>query len=1513
MVLFGKTHRTPSKPRARYFVSLFLLAIALLSSDRVAHANQVDITVKGTVFDGGDPDGTFGPVGANLAGDAFTELFHADDGDGTPGSDGKWPACTNGLVPSGLSQPIPITTLTINGKSFDFGARAESSTTGQVQSVDGGANELGLSQDTEEYFPAFTDIWGGNEQVGSAITLLSIPTGVSCRNWESAFTYTLNRAKGDTNYGGFAVDSNTNALNSAVTVTSISISNPYPIPKQSKINPQNYGCSCSQNNEQSAQAKPLASLSRGDPINAGVGNMVMHETDFVGGPATHLSFTRWYNSFDTADVGLGVGWRSTYHHGLAVTATAITVTSADGRQDIFTHSGSSFVPEANVTSVLEATSTGYALKRPDDTTEFYNGSGQLTSIEERSGLTTTLAYTTSGLASVKGPFGHTLSFTYDGSHRVTSMTLPDGTNKYSYAYDQNDNLAFVINPDGTAHQFEHGDWPFLNLITQLDDEDGNPYAEWTYDSEGRATSSQHAAGVDAFSLAYTGSTSVTGTDALGNKHTYALATNYGLVQPSAVTGVPDPSVGGAAFTYDANGFLASSKDYNGNLTEYVHNSLGEETSRTEAAGTSLSRTTVTKWHPTFHLPVEIDAPLGRTTTFGYDSHGNMLTKGLTDGVDNRTWSWTYNSNSQVTSATDPLDHTTKWTYDVKGDVATEVDALGHTTTYNAYDANGRLISLTDANGLTTTYSYDTLGRMTSKKVGGLTTSYTWDSGVNAVKQVIYPDGTALNYGFDDAHRLISVTNGWNRDKLSYTYDDNSNLTKVQALNSSTSVFYSHTYTYDSQNRMLTSDGAYLGETTTYNYDSQSNLMSIEDANGHFIVTNTYDDLNRLSTSENPYSGITTYNYDAEDDVTSIKDPFGLTTTYTYNGIGDLLKVQSPQTGTSTFKYNAAGLLLTTTDARGKTASYQYDALNRTTTISYSSGLPTVYSYDTGTYGIGHLTKMVDPAGTTTWGYDQFGQVIGKAQTANSLTLTTTYTYDGYHRPSTIKYPSGKVVSYGYDAGGRITYVSPGLSNLTYIPFGPMQSWDNAYNYVVARTIDLDGRIAGVALNSTTNKQTLTFDPAGNITALSETGTAGNKTYGYDSFNRLTRFFNNTTTTSYTYDINGNRTSSTVLGKTTTYTYSPTTERLTNLGGTTTYSYDASGNTIGDGANTWTYDARGRMSTLLAGTTTASYGINGLGQRITKAGSDVPYGGKNEFVYDEQGNLLGEYGSTGTMIEETVYLPDTPVPVMSKGFGLAEFGAETPIAVLTGSGGGTVSSITPDWLGAPHIITNGNNQYLWFWDHYAFGDNAPNQNPAGLGPYIYNGRLRGQYKDIETNLNYNWFRDYNPATGRYVQSDPLGQNAGVNTYAYVGGNPLTRIDPMGRQGCFMGVCQGDNYPTEAPPGGLPSWPQPPAPNMFDQYLAVWTGVGLLVFPEGEAVAQTLSPAQVAAAELAGLPYATMGRTAFDPTLSGLVACFTESGGLSVVPKIAEPVSKGLYYFEVYKFVVHTENPTHTPGE
>jgi RHS repeat-associated protein len=112
--------------------------------------------------------------------------------------------------------------------------------------------------------------------------------------------------------------------------------------------------------------------------------------------------------------------------------------------------------------------------------------------------------------------------------------------------------------------------------------------------------------------------------------------------------------------------------------------------------------------------------------------------------------------------------------------------------------------------------------------------------------------------------------------------------------------------------------------------------------------------------------------------------------------------------------------------------------------------------------------------------------------------------------------------------------------------------------------------------------------------------------------------------------------------------------------------------------------------------------------------------------------------------------------------------------------------------------------MWTWNSDPFGTDAANGNPAGAGTFAYNLRFPGQIFDGQAGLHYNYHRDYDPATGRYAESDPVGLRAGINTYAYVDGNPIRSIDPSG-----LAPHPGRTVPSPLPPGPL-AWPLNPQP-------------------------------------------------------------------------------------------------------
>ena len=185
-----------------------------------------------------------------------------------------------------------------------------------------------------------------------------------------------------------------------------------------------------------------------------------------------------------------------------------------------------------------------------------------------------------------------------------------------------------------------------------------------------------------------------------------------------------------------------------------------------------------------------------------------------------------------------------------------------------------------------------------------------------------------------------------------------------------------------------------------------------------------------------------------------------------------------------------------------------------------------------------------------------------------------------------------------------------------------------------------------------------------------------------------------------------------------------------------------------------------MATSTAAGVTTSYLYNGLGERVKKSNTNLT----RYFAYDEAGHLLGEYDGAGDLVQETVWLGDIPVATL----------------VPDGQGGIDVYYVHTDHLNTPRRITRpGDNVIVWRWDSDPFGATAANEDPDGDSTaFTYNLRFPGQYFDEETGLRYNYFRDYDAVTGRYVESDPIGLTGGINTYAYVAGNPLGNYDASG---------------------------------------------------------------------------------------------------------------------------------------
>ena len=1058
------------------------------------------------------------------------------------------------------------------------------------------------------------------------------------------------------------------------------------------------------------------------------------------------------------------------------------------------------------------------------------------------------------------PWGRNVRFGYDAAVRPVVLIGHDGR-AIVYRHDRSGNLVSVQHQDGTLRQYvynEPDNTASANLgsaLTGIVDELGARFGTYRYTAVGDAVGAEHAGGVDAYAISYDSATQVTVIDPLATQRTFGFATSPGLTDLPRTTGVSEPaSACGATDSsvgYDANGNVASRIDFNGSKVCYGYDlSRNLETARVEGALSTEACSTVlaalparadvgkvsTQWHANWRLPVKMTEP-NRLTTFAYNGDGGHFcapsgakANGIPIGVlcsktvqattdvtgqqglaatptgTARVWSYTYDSFGHVLTATDPNNRKTSTAYYAandadlgkRGNVRTITNPAGHVTTVTAYDASGRPLSITDPNGLVTTLAYDARGRLTSRQVGVERTGYLYD-GVGQLTQVTLPDGSYLQYTYDGAHRLTQISDGLGN-RIVYTLDNMGNRLEEQVYDPDDNLTQARSRTYDALNRLREDLGA-LGQTTTYGHDNNGNLTSVTDPLLH-PTTNTYDALNRLTQVLDPGKGITRYAYDGANNLIQVTDPRNLATTYTFDGLHDLVKQLSPDTGTTTSTYDAAGNLKTRLDARGVTATYTYDPINRVSRIVYSKTGTTsethTFTYDSGGNAKGRLTQIVDTAATTTWTYGSQGHVATKAQKIGTLAHTVTYAYNTAGQLATLTTPSGQKVGYEY-TNNRISKITVNgqtlLSAAIAQPFGPIAAWNWSNGLFTFRDYDSDGRLAtwefrdGVSIL----RKDQSFDAASRIVGIADPDhPTASQTYQYDALDRLSvaQAGNPVTgTQQFVYDAVGNRLSKTADGGLTNYTYPGTANQLLALTGATTrsYTYDGAGNPTAIGGLTYTYNNANRLVAIKNGSTTvASYLVNALGQRAQKTVGATT----TRFVYDEQGHLLGEYDGAGKLVQETVWLEDLPVATL-RPTGAA--GTPTPINVYY---------VHADHLGSARAVTrSSDNAIMWQWDNIdPFGANAADENPAGQGTFKYGLRFPGQYYDAETATHYNYFRDYDPSIGRYIESDPIGLRGGLNNFGYVGSEPISNFDPkgyihwprlpdIGTKGCGSGAGRG----------------------------------------------------------------------------------------------------------------------------
>ena len=891
----------------------------------------------------------------------------------------------------------------------------------------------------------------------------------------------------------------------------------------------------------------------GDPVDPSTGLLQMSQTDLQEPDVIPLALTRIYRQGDTAIRPFGMGQTFPY---------AMFLQSANQYQEadlvlpngnqihyVRTSPGTGFsdavfqaqtTPTGFYLSTISWNGLGWNLRLKDGTVYVFGENQPLQAIRDRYGNQVTITHSngqSGNITQVTSPHGRWIKFTTGGDPNCStciSSALDQSGRTVSYQYDTGMRLIKVtdVRSGITTYGWNTVAGKTDQLLT-ITDPRNITYLQNQYDANDRISQQ---------------------TDGDGGIYHYAYTTDANNVVTR--TDVTRPTGGIDRYDY-----------INGRLTTL-----------TRGLSTPIQQVTSYTRNPLGQITQMVD-PLNRTTTYGYDSAGNLtrVTR-LATTANPVTTTYTYEPTfNQLASATDPLDstvtdpahHTTTYAYRADGTLSSATNGANETTTF-AFDPTGLLQSVTDPLNQTTSFGY-TFGDLTSVTDALNRTTRQFVDSAGRVASTTDPLGITSKATYDAANDLTQSVDPLG-DTTGFAYDPNGNLqTATDPRN------HQQQFTYDNADQALTAkDSAPTPKTTTYSHDTDGNLLTVTDRRGK-VTQWVYDALDRPTTvffgkSGSTYASKLDLTWDAGNRLTKVVDstassPSG-TIDRTYDGLDRLTQEKTTPSGSSTargtinYTYDPIGRPATMTVVGQSQVSYGYDFADRLQTITQgTTGVSRSYDLD------GRLATVTLPDGIVeTYGYDSASELTSITDTAGSTTLGT--------------------LLYDYDPDGRRTSVGG-----TFARTGLPATFNGTY--------DSANRLTSYTQNGV--GKTLSYDANGNLAG------DGTNTYTFDAANRLTAISGGTTA-SFVYDGFGRRAKKTIAGSTTQFLYdganvvqeqsstgASTANLLTGLGVDSTYARtdstgqrslltDAHGSTIAlaDAAGTlqtqYTYDPFGATTT-----------------------------------------------------------------------------------------------------------------------------------------------------------------------------------------------------------------------------------------------------------------------------------------------------------------------------------------------
>lgn len=995
---------------------------------------------------------------------------------------------------------------------------------------------------------------------------------------------------------------------------------------------------------------------------------------------------------------------------------------------------------------------------------------------------------------------------YDTSGRAISSEHAGSNDKTTIVYNSN-NTTTVTGPSGLERVYHFENQHGATKVSKIE---GGPCTSCsgktstvTYDSNGFVASK---------------------TDFNGNTTSY-INNDRGL-QISRTEAVGKPEQRTITTEWDTKYRLPTKITKPGKITTFIYSLNGNLESRIETDTTNSNVRKVNYTYNNLGQVLTIDKErtnVNDVVTYTYDSNGNLSQTKNALGHTSKTTKFDSTGRPLVLEDSNGL--ITALTYDISGRLKAR-DVGGEITLFT-YDNVGNLKIIEHHDGSILTYFYDSAQRLISVQDQlGNTINYVYDAAGNITKEDILDLNGVLKrtrqQTYNSLGQLIETIGAQNQ-VTEYGYDGNGiRVAITDAANKTT------TSAFDALNRLTKVTDPLDGE-VRYTYNNQDNLISITDVNNN-VTTYKYDGFGNRIEKQSPDTGLTLYSYDEAGNVVSVKDAKGQITSSVYDELNRLIEVSYHDGTKISYTYdqgtNSVGRLTRVINSVS-TIEYEYNVHGRVISKSETiNGLifKTIYSYDL----TGRISSMKLPSGKVI-GYKYFN---GKLDTV---------TLDGQNIINQIKYePFGKVNKWQWSNGSlykRNFNLDGQLINYSLPNEQRSLSYDlrgNIKNIADSSTNQLFEYDELNRINSANDSVTSSFEQSylydANSNRLKITNNGIDNIYAYATGSNRLLSISGASSRSYNYDANGNILSDNKHQ----YRYDSR-NRMVSVDDNAYYKHNSLGQRVYkfvrhpfdlNKDNVFNmkdiklykkYIRKGEIDNLndCDGNDVINKKdvkcLNELRKALKKLSKEnnkdndkhgkshhtnnhfkshsshnkshkyaqddeshgyhygreksypfdsslLNYQAETIFNYGEQGQLIGEYNINGSMRQEVIFLGSIPIAVIKNN---------------------DIYYVFTDHLSTPRVITDTNNNAVWSWHSDPFGISAANDDPDKDGmKFTFNYRFPGQYFDAESSLHYNYFRDFDPSTGRYVQSDPIGLDGGLNTYGYLNGNPLNGIDLYG---------------------------------------------------------------------------------------------------------------------------------------